>query len=150
MEQYPFDLAYHRGHELAKSGALGELRSYSLEFYGYVEAGSKYHATSWREKPDYQGGFLLDGGVHFFAGLRHLLAGADLELSQIGAQADLIHEHLAPHDTLQGFLQAVKIGSGASAPASEEGPALAGNFAISFGQEVSPCPPLSTRHSPRH
>jgi len=137
LEQYPFDLAYHHGHELVKSGALGELRSYSLDWYGFVEPGSKYHATSWREKPQYQGGFLLDGGVHFFAGLRHLLSGANLELSQLAAQADLLHAHLAPHDTIQGFLQAVKIGSGAVAPASEEGPALAGSFAISFGHEVS-------------
>lgn len=150
LEQYPFDLAYHRGHEIAKAGTLGELRSYSLEFYGFVEAGSKYHATSWREKPQYQGGFLLDGGVHFFAGLRHLLAGANLELSQVGAQADLIHDHLAPHDTIQGFLQAVKIGSGASAPASEEGPALAGNFAISFAQEVSTARSLSPLVTPHH
>lgn len=67
LEQYPFDLAYDKGKQIVESGVLGEVRSFQLDFYGFVEAGSKYHATSWRTVPDYQGGFLLVSGTlsHF-------------------------------------------------------------------------------------
>lgn len=51
-------------------GPLGPVLFYELRMTGHVKSGSKYHATEWRTVPDYQGGFLLDGGVHFAAALR--------------------------------------------------------------------------------
>lgn len=49
---------------------LGPVLFYDLKSLGHVPSGSKYHATEWRNVPDYQGGFLLDGGVHPVAMLR--------------------------------------------------------------------------------
>ena len=53
-----------------------------------------------RQNPDYQGGFLLDGGIHFVAALRCLLAAAGQIISSVRASTSLIKEDLAPLDTL--------------------------------------------------
>ncbi|OMP83187.1 hypothetical protein BK809_0004568 [Diplodia seriata] len=63
----------------------------------YVKEGSKYHATSWRKNPTFQGGFLLDGGVHFIAATRLLLSSSVDSVSAFTAQ----HlPHLPPVDTV--------------------------------------------------
>ena len=36
---------------------------------------SKYAVTPWRSKPDYNGSFVFDGGIHFIAMLRYILNG---------------------------------------------------------------------------
>ncbi|WVQ81941.1 hypothetical protein IAT38_004068 [Cryptococcus sp. DSM 104549] len=61
------------GDLLANTPQLGPVLYWQLKFEAYVEDGSKYQATAWRTIPDYQGGFLLDGGVHWAALLRTVL-----------------------------------------------------------------------------
>lgn len=39
-------------------------------------ASSKYAVTSWRAQPEYNGSFVLDGGIHFIAMMRAILGGA--------------------------------------------------------------------------
>ncbi|KAK3984891.1 oxidoreductase-like protein [Cladorrhinum sp. PSN332] len=78
----------------------GKLVTFKLERYGYVDADSKYFNTEWRKVPSYQGGFLLDGGVHFVAGLRHLLAAAGQEIKQLAGFSGLLEERLIPVDTI--------------------------------------------------
>jgi len=56
-----------------------------------VNPGDKYFETSWRKTPDYQGGLLLDGGVHFVAGLRKI---PPSKISQISAFTRLNREYL--------------------------------------------------------
>ena len=53
-----------------------------------------------RKTPGYQGGFLLDGGVHFVAGLRFLLGAVGEEVDKVVSFADLLVERLGPHDTV--------------------------------------------------
>jgi predicted dehydrogenase len=53
-----------------------------------------------RKVPGYQGGFLLDGGVHFVAGLRLLLNAAGEEVNQVSSLASLLVERLGPVDTI--------------------------------------------------
>lgn len=53
-----------------------------------------------RQKPEYQGGFILDGGIHFVAALRCLLEAAGQSISTVRASTSLINEDLAPVDTL--------------------------------------------------
>ena len=60
-----------------------------------------------RQKPDYQGGFLLDGGIHFVAALRYLLAAGGQTISTIRAFTSLLKEDLAPYDTLNAHLTTV-------------------------------------------
>lgn len=72
--------------------------------------------------------YLLDGGVHFAAGLRWALGGHnDTKLTEVIATSSRIQPHLPPHDTLQGIL---RTSTGAS-----------GTFTISFAHEQT-CPPL--------
>ena len=83
----------------------------------YVKRGGKYFETAWRKVPEYQGGFLLDGGVHFLAATRLLLAGQ--KIVRTSAFTAQLQEHLPPVDTLHAVVQ---LGSGA-----------AGTIEISFG-----------------
>ena len=69
---------------------------------GNVNPGDKYFETSWRKVPDYQGGFLLDGGVHFIAGLRKILPS---KIEQISAFTRLNREFLVPVDTVNATLR---------------------------------------------
>lgn len=67
-----------------------------------VNPGDKFFETTWRKKPDYQGGFLLDGGVHFIAGLRKILPS---KISQISAFTRLNRPHLQPMDTIHATIR---------------------------------------------
>ena len=60
-----------------------------------------------RQKPEYQGGFLLDGGIHFVAALRCLLEAAAQPISTVRATTSLIKEDLAPLDTLNANMTTV-------------------------------------------
>ena len=88
-----------------------------------------FYNTAWRQKPDYQGGFLLDGGVHQMAGLRYLLEAFGLRLQSVSASAMLIRDDLAPFDTLQALFKT-------------NDPKVGGMFMSSLGQEVSKGPSL--------
>jgi predicted dehydrogenase len=78
--------------------------------------------TPWRKKPEYQGGFLLDGGVHFVAGTR-LLLGEEAKPSALSAYTTLLQEHLPPVDTVDSIWQ-TKSG-------------VSGTFSVSFGTTLS-------------
>ncbi|KAK6385015.1 hypothetical protein LTS17_002578 [Exophiala oligosperma] len=87
--------------------------------------GGKYFETSWRKVPTHQGGFLLDGGVHFTAALR-LMLGKDNPLVSISAHSALLQEHLPPVDTVEatakskkGAVGTISISFGTTAKGSE-------------------------------
>ena len=77
--------------------------------------------TEWRKTPTHQGGFLLDGGVHFAAGLR-LLLGSD-PIVRLSALTNQLQKHLPPVDSVDATL---KTKSGAT-----------GTFSVSFGTTLS-------------
>lgn len=74
-----------------------------------------------RKVPEYQGGFLLDGGVHFVAGLRLLLAAGGEEVKKVACFSTLLEEKLLPVDTVHSI---VTTRNGAN-----------GTILISFGTE---------------
>jgi predicted dehydrogenase len=74
-----------------------------------------------RQVPDYQGGFLLDGGVHFVAGLRHMLASGKEQITLLAAFTSLLQKKLAPVDTVHATM---KLTNGNN-----------GTFNVSFGCE---------------
>ncbi|KAK3291201.1 oxidoreductase-like protein [Chaetomium fimeti] len=78
----------------------GELVTFKLQKYGSMKPDNKYFNTAWRKTPEHQGGFLLDGGVHFVAGLRFLLAAAGQEIKQLVGFSGLLDEKLIPVDTV--------------------------------------------------
>jgi len=78
---------------------LGRVLGFRIRMTAMVKAGSKYYETAWRKTPEYQGGFLLDGGVHFIAGTR-LMLGEENEITRVSAFTAQLQEHLPPIDTL--------------------------------------------------
>lgn len=113
---------------------LGRVLGFRVKFYANVQPGSKYYGrpsnqsswsrltgdteTEWRKSPTHQGGFLLDGGVHFTAGLRTLL-GSSNAITHLSAFTAQLQKHLPPVDTVDATLQ-TKTG-------------ITGTFSISFG-----------------
>lgn len=58
-----------------------------------------------RQKPKFQGGYLLDGGVHFVAVLRTLLAALDRNIEAVSAYTTSIQKTLPPVDTVHAILK---------------------------------------------
>jgi len=101
---------------------LGRVLGFRVKSFGNVKVGDKYFETPWRKKPDYQGGFLLDGGIHFVAGTR-LLLGDSAKPTALSAFTTLLQEHLPPVDTLNSIWQTTS--------------GISGTFSVSFGTTFS-------------
>lgn len=87
----------HAGEQRQK---MGRALTFRARQQMMVSAGGKYFETSWRKVPTHQGGFLLDGGVHFVAALRELLGKNDPLVSVVAYTAQL-QEHLPPVDSIE-------------------------------------------------
>lgn len=83
-------------------GKLGKVTNFRVKVAANVKKGGKYFETEWRKTPQYQGGFLLDGGVHFTAGTR-LLLGEENKPESLCAFSQLIQKHLPPVDTVNSI-----------------------------------------------
>jgi len=119
-ENFRFLESYqYASQEIAK---LGRVLGFTVTVWGNVKADNKYYKTPWRTKPDYQGGFLLDGGVHSVAGLR-LLLGEAAKATSLTAFTTLLQEHLPPVDTVNSVWH-TKTG-------------ISGTFSMSFGTTLS-------------
>ncbi|KAJ4288732.1 hypothetical protein N0V88_007266 [Collariella sp. IMI 366227] len=99
----------------------GGLTAFRLQMNAFVRPENKYFQTEWRKTPGYQGGFLLDGGVHFVAALRFLLAASGQDIKQLVGFTALLNEQLIPVDTIN----AVALTQDAKS----------GTISISFGTE---------------
>ncbi|ATY62752.1 NAD(P)-binding domain [Cordyceps militaris] len=90
---------------------LGRVTHFAVRVSGLVGKDSKYYNTAWRKTPAFQGGFLLDGGVHFAAGARMLLlrtaSGAGDEQgrpARVSARTALVRKHLPPADSVAALV----------------------------------------------
>ncbi|KAI0965069.1 hypothetical protein F4678DRAFT_344402 [Xylaria arbuscula] len=83
---------------------LGRLTGFVVRLNSMMQADNRYYKTPWRTTPEYQGGFLLDGGVHYTAAIR-LLLGEDNSVASVIALTTLIKDHLPPKDTINAVLQ---------------------------------------------
>lgn len=97
---------------------LGRVLGFRTRMHAFVQPGSKYFETAWRKVPEYQGGFLLDGGVHFVAATRLLLGPANAP-ERVSAFTAQLQEHLPPVDTVDATWR-TKSG-------------VSGTFSVSFG-----------------
>jgi predicted dehydrogenase len=116
-ENFRFLESFTYGAEQLSS--LGRILTFRARVCNFVAPGGKYYETAWRKTPEYQGGFLLDGGVHFIAGIRLLLQGGGEAPAKVSAFTAQLQQHLPPVDTMHATVQ---LGSGAS-----------GTVSISFG-----------------
>ncbi|GFF83668.1 60S ribosomal protein L32 [Aspergillus udagawae] len=83
---------------------LGPVKNFRVNSHALVSTDSKYFKTAWRQTPEYQGGFILDGGVHVIAALRLILGSSD-PVTMISAQSCLQQQHLAPLDTVDAVMK---------------------------------------------
>lgn len=102
-ENFRYQDSFLFAHETLKS--LGRILTFRSRVSAFVAPGGKYYETPWRKVPEYQGGFLLDGGVHFVAGTRLLLEGAGVKVTKLSAFTAQLQEHLPPVDTMHATLQ---------------------------------------------
>jgi len=86
----------------AERKALGKIVEFTMRRHTCVKGG-KYFETPWRKTPEYQGGFLLDGGVHDVAGLRMLIG--DDPVTRLAAFTRLNQPHLPPVDTIDATMK---------------------------------------------
>lgn len=118
-EQFRYLKAFrYAGEQVEK---LGKVLGFRVRMHAFVKPGSKYYETSWRKTPEYQGGFLLDGGVHFIAGIRVMLGKE--KAARISAYTAQLQEHLPPVDTVDA---SIRLSNGSS-----------GTFSVSFGTSFS-------------
>ncbi|KAL4889487.1 hypothetical protein BDV59DRAFT_116448 [Aspergillus ambiguus] len=88
--------------EVRRAG--GGVKTFRVLVRSLVTTDSKYYKTEWRQTPGYQGGFVLDGGVHMVAGLR-LILGEEDALATVSAVSCQQQEHLAPVDTVDAVVK---------------------------------------------
>ncbi|KAH7883142.1 hypothetical protein F5I97DRAFT_181984 [Phlebopus sp. FC_14] len=89
------------GHAI-RAGKIGKVVFFNMRIINYMNQDSKWYKTPWRTVPDYQGGFLLDGGVHSAAALRVMLPS---RMTHLSGFASLNVEWLAPHDTINTIIK---------------------------------------------
>ncbi|KAL3424264.1 oxidoreductase [Phlyctema vagabunda] len=106
----------------AEARRLGKVVGFRVKMFACVKEGDKYFETAWRKKPEYQGGFLLDGGVHFISATR-LLLGADAKPTLLSAYTTQLKQHLPPVDTVNSIWQTAS--------------GISGTFSVSFGTSLS-------------
>ncbi|KAL7267082.1 hypothetical protein RUND412_010346 [Rhizina undulata] len=110
---------YQETFEYARSvlAGFGKILGFNVQTSTLVLPGSNYYETEWRKTPEHQGGFILDGGVHYTAALQYLLG--EEKIKQVSAFTALAQKHLSPVDTVNAV---VKTESG-----------VVGFFALSWG-----------------
>jgi predicted dehydrogenase len=74
-----------------------------MHFEATIRDGVSFHGTTWRTVPEYQGGFILDGGVHWAAMLRIVLPETCRPVF-VTAYKSLHRSHILPHDTVVGIV----------------------------------------------
>ncbi|KAI0206802.1 hypothetical protein F4808DRAFT_466749 [Astrocystis sublimbata] len=101
-ENFRFMKGFSQAAEEVKK--LGRMTGFVVRLNSMMQTDNKYYKTPWRTTPEYQGGFLLDGGVHYTAGLRILLGREDT-IDTVIALTSLVTSHLPPKDTINAILR---------------------------------------------
>ncbi|KAI5476106.1 NAD dependent oxidoreductase [Pseudohyphozyma bogoriensis] len=99
-EQWPYMEVLTIAKDIISSGKIGKVLSFTLDYSYYVGLDDKNSKTTWRSKCEYQGGYLLDGGVHMVAALRYVLPSP---ITQVTALTTQVAEHLVPSDLLHAI-----------------------------------------------
>ena len=71
-ENIKYRKVFPRVRELIKSDSIGEVNSFSWDFYYKIDARNEYARTEWRKDHKYEGGIITDAGVHNIAAIRLL------------------------------------------------------------------------------
>lgn len=97
-ENYRFEPAFIEGKKLISE--IGEMMNIQVIVEGSMNSSNPYFASSWRRQ--FVGGFILDMGVHFVAGLRMLVGCEIASLSSMNSHVD---KTLPPPDNISSIFQ---------------------------------------------
>ncbi|OZJ02365.1 hypothetical protein BZG36_04480, partial [Bifiguratus adelaidae] len=126
-EQFRYDLCYEKARQVIAKGDIGKVASVHARVWGNIQPGqNKWYETEWRKIPEYQGGFILDGGVHFIALIRHVSGQEIIETNSFAMQT---YDHLPPVDTVNA---ALRFSGGALGSLSLSFASVKGNFEFIF------------------
>ncbi|MBV7327362.1 Gfo/Idh/MocA family oxidoreductase [Chloroflexi bacterium TSY] len=100
-ENWRYENAFVRAAEIVQKGGIGEPRTCYWIIHQPITPENKYFNIAWRHENNYQGGWLLDGGIHHMAALRTILG----DVTSVTAHATLHRDRLVPLDTLSATLQ---------------------------------------------
>ncbi|KAJ7180933.1 hypothetical protein C8R46DRAFT_1070972 [Mycena filopes] len=102
-ENFEAEPGFRAAGKAIAEGKIGKVNFFKAVVVNHIDVDNKWYKTPWRTVPDYQGGFLLDGGVHTIGALRTMLPQS---LTHLSAFASLNHEYLKPHDTIHAVTKA--------------------------------------------
>ncbi|KAL1848549.1 hypothetical protein Daus18300_013559 [Diaporthe australafricana] len=104
--------------------SLGQVTGFHGQQQALVRENWKFNMIEWRRNPTHQGGYLLDGGVHYLAGLRKLLsAHPGNNIVKVSAYTNQTQAYLPPVDTANVILR------------TQSG--VSGTFALSVGTTLN-------------
>ncbi|KAM7497259.1 hypothetical protein LguiA_021673 [Lonicera macranthoides] len=97
-ENYRFEPAFVEGRK--QMAEIGDMISVQVIIEGSMNSSNPYFSSSWRR--NFAGGFILDMGVHFVAGLRMLVG---CELTSVSAITSHVDQTLPPPDSVSSLFQ---------------------------------------------
>ncbi|KAF5954604.1 hypothetical protein HYC85_007460 [Camellia sinensis] len=97
-ENYRFEPALVECKKLVAD--IGEMMSVQLIVEGSMNSSNPYFSSSWRR--NFSGGFILDMGVHFIAGLRMIVG---CEVKSVSAFTSHVDSTLPPPDNISSVFQ---------------------------------------------
>lgn len=109
-EQFRFMPEFELGRKwVVDDKEIGDITQLHLKIWRNIAPSGKYYETQWRKTPGYQGGFLLDGGVHQTAMLRYV---SGQEVVETRGFAQQVAPHLPPLDTVNAGISLSGGGTG--------------------------------------
>ncbi|KAI3809493.1 hypothetical protein L1987_25469 [Smallanthus sonchifolius] len=97
-ENYRFEPAFVESRKLVSE--IGDMMSVQLIIDGSMNSSHPYFSSSWRR--DLAGGFIMDMGVHYVAGLR-MLVGCDI--ASVSAMTSHVNTDVPPPDNITSLFQ---------------------------------------------
>nr|XP_043609397.1 uncharacterized protein YMR315W [Erigeron canadensis] len=97
-ENYRFEPAFVESSKLVSE--IGKMMSVQVIIEGSMNSSNPYFSSSWRR--NFTGGFILDMGVHYIAGLRMLVG---CEVASVSATTSHMDTTLPPPDTISSLFQ---------------------------------------------
>ncbi|KAK3015478.1 hypothetical protein RJ639_005783 [Escallonia herrerae] len=97
-ENYRFEPSFVESKKLLSE--IGDMMSVQVIIEGSMNSSNPYFSSSWRR--NFTGGFVLDMGVHFIAGLRMLVG---CEITSVSATTSHVDLTLPPPDSISSLFQ---------------------------------------------
>ncbi|KAK2993085.1 hypothetical protein RJ640_029791 [Escallonia rubra] len=97
-ENYRFEPSFVESKKLLSE--IGDMMSVQVIIEGSMNSSNPYFSSSWRR--NFTGGFVLDMGVHFIAGLRMLVG---CEITRVSATTSHVDLSLPPPDSISSLFQ---------------------------------------------